>query len=250
MPPQRFAVLKAGTAYRETREQRGDFDRMFIDLLAEPGQAWEVYDVEHGQFPREPAAYDGFVITGSRYSATDDLPWLKELGALVTAIRGRGQALLGICFGHQVLAQALGGEVRPNPLGWDVGVRGVKLTPAGQQAAALAAAGSAAPQPLRVFELHQDIVTRLPPGAVHLASSDFTPHEMFSLGARILGVQGHPEFDADVIRVALAKLGGAGLLPQERVAQCAATLVQEPHRDFLRRWLRAFLHAGRQQDAA
>ncbi len=250
MPSQRFSVLKAGSAYREIRERSGDFDRMLIELLAEPGQAWDVYDVEHGQFPREPADYDGFVITGSRYSATDNLPWVKELCALVTAIRGRGQALLGICFGHQVLAQALGGEVRPSPLGWDVGVRSVQLTLAGQQAAALAAARTAAPQPVRVFQLHQDIVTRLPPGAAHLASSDHTPHEMFSLGACILGVQGHPEFDADVIRVALAKLGAASLLPQERIAQCEATLVQKPHRDFLRHWLRAFLRTGRRQDAA
>ena len=246
MPSLRFAVLKAGTAYREIREQRGDFDRMFIDLLAEPGQAWEVHDVEHGQFPSEPAAYDGFVITGSRYSATDDLPWLKDLFALVRAIRGRGQGLLGICFGHQVLAQALGGEVRPNPLGWDVGVRSVQLTPAGQEVPAL----SAAPRPLRVFELHQDIVTRLPPGGLHLASSDHTLYEMFSLGTRTLGVQGHPEFDTEGIRVALHKLSAGGLLPPDRAAQCEATLVHEPHRPFLRQWLRDFLRTGRQQDAA
>lgn len=217
---------------------------MFIEVLAEPGQEWEVHDVEHGSFPADPAAYDGFVITGSRYSAYDDLPWLNRLLTLVREIHGRGQALLGVCFGHQVLAQALGGEVLPSPLGWDVGVREVTLTPFGSRTAGLAQA----PRPLRVLELHQDIVTRLPPGAVHLAASEHTSHEMFSLGPRTLGVQGHPEFDADVIRVALAKLQESRVLTEEQAARSKATLAHQADQDFLRQWLRGFLRARGHQD--
>lgn len=246
MTPRRYAILKVGTAYRETRNARGDFDRMLVDLLTEPGQRWEAHDVEHGAFPSDPAVYDGFVITGGRYSAYDDLPWLKRLLTLIREIHGRGQALLGICLGHQALAQALGGEVKPNPRGWDVGVREVTLTPAGSLFSGLAAA----PHPLRVLELHQDIVTRLPPGAVHLATSGHTPHEMFALGARTLGIQGHPEFDADVIRVALGKLREGGILTQEQVVRSEATLAQEPDQGFLRLWLRDFLRAVGHKDVA
>lgn len=247
MLPLRFAVLKAGTAYRETRERRGDFDRMFLDLLAEPGETWDVYDVEHNEFPDHSTNYDGFVITGGRYGAYDDLPWVRQLTRLVRKSHEQRQTLLGICFGHQVLAQALGGEVRPNPDGWDIGVRSVSWTPA---AASIRDIGNAhlpaqRPEPLRIFELHQDVVTKLPPGAVPLASSDHTAYEAFSLGRRTLGVQGHPEFDADGIREALDKLTAAGIVSGERAARHRATLVHEPSHNFLRRWLRGFLKSDR-----
>lgn len=246
MAPLRYAILKAGSAHRETRQSRGDFDRMTIEALAEPGQAWDVHDVEHGALPSDPETYDGFVITGGRYSAYDDLPWLTRLLALIREIHGRGQTLLGVCLGQQAIAQALGGEVRPNPLGWDIGIREVTLTSAGSHTPSLAAA----PHPMRLLELHQDIVTRLPPGAVHLATSEHTPHEMFSVGPRTLGIQGHPEFDAATILVALAKLRDGGVLTEEQVARSKATLAKEPDRDFVRSWLRDFLRADKRKDVA
>jgi GMP synthase (glutamine-hydrolysing) len=246
VPSQRFAILKAGTAFRETRERQGDFDRMFLDLLAEPGQTWEVHDVEHGRFPPDAAVYDGFVLTGSSASAYDDLPWIGALLDLVRAGHERGQALLGICFGHQVLAQALGGEVRPNPLGWDVGVRELRLLPDAARVAGLAGA----PRPLRVLELHGDAVVRVPPGAVTLACSDLTACEAFALGPRTLGLQGHPEFESDTIRVALAKLHAAGRLNEAETARSTATLSVQPDREFLRDWLRGFLREGRQRRSA
>lgn len=246
MPSQRFAILKAGTAYRETRERQGDFDRMFLELLAAPGQVWDVHDVEHGHLPPDPTVYDGFVVTGSPASANDPHAWIGSLCDLVRASHARGQTLLGICFGHQVLAHALGGEVRPNPLGWDAGVRDLALTPEAARVPGLAAA----PRPLRVFELHLDVVVRPPPGAVTLASSSHAACEMFALGPHTLGVQGHPEFESDTIRVALAKLRRAGRLDEAQAARGLATLAAEPDREFLRGWLQGFLRRDRHSPPA
>jgi glucosinolate gamma-glutamyl hydrolase len=241
----KFAVLKTGSAQRETRERQGDFDRMFLDLLAEPGQTWDVFDVEHGHFPADAAAYDGFVITGSPASAYDDLPWLRDLSALLRESHARKQALLGVCFGHQALAQALGGDVQPNPRGWDVGIREVHFAPGAELPAFGSAGGGRAtvPQPLRILELHRDAVMRLPPGAVALASSDQTACEMFTLGDHVLGMQGHPEFETDVVRVALGRLQQAGALTTEQIAASTATLSAAPDTAFLRDWLRGFLRA-------
>ncbi len=75
----RFGVLKAGTANPDARKRLGDCDEMFISLLSEPGETWDVYDVEHGVFPEDVSGHDGFLITGSRYSVYEDKPWIKGL---------------------------------------------------------------------------------------------------------------------------------------------------------------------------
>ncbi len=242
----RFAVLKAGTASRATRERLGDFDALFTELLALPGQQWDVHDVEHGAFPADISAYNGLVITGSVASAYDDEPWVRQLLDATRAAHAAGVPILGICFGLQIVALALGGAVGPNPEGWDLGVVDVQWGEAAAQQAALAAA----PEPLRILQTHQDIATELPPGAVLLGSSRRTRHEIFTLGEHVLCLQGHPEMDAEMVRELLEKRSARGLLDPERAREGLASLSAAPHREFLQRWLRAFLREGRLPAAA
>jgi GMP synthase (glutamine-hydrolysing) len=237
---QKFAVLKAGTANRQARERLGDFSGMFVSLLSRPGQQWDVHDVEHGEFPPDLRAYDGFAITGSPASVYDDQPWIHRLLAVIREIQQRRIPLLGICFGHQAVAQALGGTVQPNPKGWEVGVRALALTGAGASLAGF----SAAPHPLALLELHGDVVTRLPPGAVPLAGSDRTQFEMYAVGDRTLCLQGHPEFDADVVREAIDKLEARGRLTPDQAAAARATLATPVPGGFWRPWLQEFLVRG------
>lgn len=237
----RIGVLKAGTASRRTRERMGDLDVQFRELLGQPGQQWETFDAEHGQLPPDPSALDALVITGSPASINDDDPWIAALLEAIRVAHAADVPLLGICFGLQAVALALGGRVQPNPDGWDLGLVAVELTAAGRRYGPLAGA----PQPLRMLESHSDIVVAAPPGAVVLAASARTPVEVFTLGERVLCLQGHPEMDNEMVRELLEKRRDRGLLDAERAAEGLASLARQPHRDFLRGWLRTFLREGR-----
>lgn len=242
----RFLVLKAGRASRQTRDRIGDYDRQFIDLLAQPGQQWETHDVAGGAFPASLADCGGVVITGSPASAYDDDPWISRLLALIREAHGRGVPLLGICFGAQCVARALGGQAAPNPQGWDLGLVELALTDAGRRWPPLAGA----PQPLRILQSHQDIVSEPPPGAVVLAASPRTPVEVFTVGERVLCLQGHPEMDRAEVRELLEKRRDRGLLDAGRAAEGLASLREAPHRAFLQGWLQTFLRDGRLPSAA
>ena len=205
-----------------------------------------MFDLEGGETPPSLSGCDGVVITGSVASAYDDTPWVRELLALVRACRGARIPLLGICFGSQAVTQALEGRVELNPAGWDVGLAHLQLTEQGRRYSPLAAA----PDPLRILEVHQDIVTRLPPGGVNLAHSPRTPHEIFTIGDRILCLQGHPELDNQAVRDLIEKRLARDLLDPERAAGGLRSLAEKPHRQFLQSWLRGFLREGRISDAA
>jgi GMP synthase-like glutamine amidotransferase len=213
---------------------------MFRDLLAQPGDTWDVMDVQHAQFPDDVAAYDGYVITGSRASAYDREPWVLRLLELIREIHGRRIPLLGMCFGHQAVALALGGEVAANLRGWDVGVRTLELTPLGRALPLLAQA----PRLLAIHKLHSDAVTRLPPGAIHLVRSPHTEYEGFALGATTLCLQGHAEFDNRVIKEALEKLAGANLLAPAQAQAGRASLATPVPRAFWQERLRSFFAQG------
>ncbi len=234
----RFSVLKAGRATRAARERIGDTDAMFVSLLSRPDDRWDVHDVEHGEFPERLAEYDGLVITGGRASAYDEEPWMLRLLDTVREAHRSGVMLLGICLGHQVVAKALGGEVGVNPQGWDLGLTALELTPESGAYGGLADA----PRPLRILETHQDVVTRLPPGALRLASSARTEYEIYHLGPRVLCLQGHPEMDNEEVREIISRRRGQ--LPPQVVEAGLASLAELPHREFLQEFLQKFLQGS------
>jgi GMP synthase (glutamine-hydrolysing) len=236
----RFAVLKAGTANPEARQRLGDCGEMFISLLSEPEDTWDVYDVEHGVFPEDVSRHDGFVITGSRYSVYEDRPWIKELLELVREIYRREIRLVGVCFGHQAVALALGGEVGLNPKGWDMGLKELKLTEAAKGLPSFQRVSN----PIRILVSHMDVVTRMPDQAVRLAYSERTEFEMFSLGRSVLSLQGHPEYDREVIEEIIDLLSSHSILPADRAEEGRVSLAEEPHNVFFRDLLRGFLQGS------
>lgn len=145
-----------------------------------------------------PGVFDGVVVTGSRASAYDPEPWIDRLRDHLRVLHDAGQPILGICFGHQILARALGGQVRRR--GWRVGLEQVRapgLDPAGG--------------PLSAHVWHQDQVVAPPPGARVLAGYAGCPFAALALGRRALTLQWHPEFPHDYMAAILTDEGPASL---------------------------------------
>ncbi len=190
----RVCLLVAGQTVPAISARRGEFAgwirRQTGDAWA--GQ-WSELDVRgEGPLPG-PRDADAFVITGSSSSVAERAPWMLRTEQLVREIAAARTALLGICFGHQLVAQALGGQVTRNPRGREIGTVRVERTADDSLFAGL-------PRAFDVHATHVDAVTTLPPRAEVLATTALDPVASFRVGDRVKAVQFHPEFDADVMR--------------------------------------------------
>lgn len=187
----RIGLLECDHVRDELRHLAGDYRQMFDELFRRhaPQIELESFDVRNGEFPASVDICDGYLTTGSRFSVYDEEGWIRELKRFVRRLSDADKPFVGVCFGHQVLAEALGGKVGKAPQGWGIGVHGLTIVRAeGWMAPAQENCG--------IQYSHRDQVLRLPENAVVLAESDHCPVAMFRIGERMLGIQGHPEFPA------------------------------------------------------
>jgi GMP synthase (glutamine-hydrolysing) len=193
----KLIVLRAGDAAKGVAERRGEF---FSWIVREVGAAWRGEWVEHdvrtdAPLP-DPRSADGFIITGSSSSVTERAPWMLRTEALIREIASAKTPLFGICFGHQIIAEALGGKVAKNPRGREIGTVQVRVLPHAPRDPIFAGLGDA----FLANHTHVDSVVRLPEGARLLAETDLEPHAAYAVGDHVKCVQFHPEIDGDAMR--------------------------------------------------
>ena len=135
-------------------------------------------------------SFDAVVVSGSAASAFDREAWIGRLSDAILGWADVGMPILGICFGHQIVARALGGRVERNPIGWEVGTQPLELTVVGSHDPLFESITS----PLDVMQSHRDIVVEAPQGAVTLASSPSCEHQSLAIGDNIRTIQFHPEY--------------------------------------------------------
>lgn len=202
-----IGILQTGHAAPEIREAQGDYDAMFRRLLSGQGLNFTTFNVVDGEFPESPQACDGWLITGSKHGAYEPYDWIAPLEALIRDAHAAAVPLVGICFGHQIIAQALGGKVEKFSGGWAVGPQRYDWQGA----------------PVTLNAWHQDQVTTLPPGAEVLATNDHCTHAALLWPGRALTVQAHPEF-TDAVTEGLIDYRGPGVVPAPQLAQARADL--------------------------
>lgn len=196
----------------------GDYPAMFERLLhgQAPALEFAVYRVRDSEFPASSMECDSWLITGSRDSVLDASPWMVRLEDFVRRVARDGGRLVGICFGHQLVATAFGGRVERAASGWAIGRQAYDVVePSGGH------------QSIRLNAFHQDQVVELPEGGRLYASSASCPNAIVEIGETLLTIQAHPEFGNDFLE-ALIRCRLSGTLDRERLNNSVASLDDEP----------------------
>ncbi|MBD3422164.1 MAG: glutamine amidotransferase [Chitinivibrionales bacterium] len=219
-------VLKMGSCYPSIIEKYGDFDEMILRTMELTTKDALIIDVpRNGVFPHEDTV-GGVIITGSHSFITDNEPWIEQTELWIRKlVRGESPPMLGICFGHHLLAQAFGGVIGFNPDGPEFGHTIINL----HEAAHADRLFTGLPESFQGLQSHSQSVITLPAGAHLLASNDHDRHQAFRLGETTWGIQFHPEFDEEIaieyIKNYSSELKNAGLDPEELIAACTNTPV-------------------------
>ena len=214
----RIGILEAGALPDDLAPRWGRYGDLFRALLAGRGFDFAVWRAYANELPEGIEAADAWIVTGSRHAVYEDHPWLPRMEALVRAAHDARRPMAGLCFGHQLMAKALGGRVEKSPKGWGIGVH--EWPAKGTEAEAEAPGGAS----LRLVAAHQDQVVEVPSGARVTAGSAFCPVAALEWpGVPLLAWQGHPEFDADFARALIATRRGA-VYPEALADEALETL--------------------------
>lgn len=211
-----IGILETGHAPDVLRPELGDYSDLFERLLDGHGFAFRRYDAEAMVFPQNIDECDGWLITGSKHGAYEGHPFIAPLEKLIREIHAAKMPLVGVCFGHQIIAQALGGRVEKFAGGWSIGRQPYHFE--GREIALNA--------------WHQDQVVERPEGARIIASNDFCAHAGLAWGDHVFTIQPHPEFGARFIE-GLATTRAIGVVPQEQIDHALANLDKPVDADVL-----------------
>ncbi|MDX1457824.1 MAG: glutamine amidotransferase [Marinobacter sp.] len=194
----RVVILKTGSTYPAIANAFGDFEDWFVAGLS-PELEQTIVDVALEAPPGQAQDWDGIVVTGSPAMVSERAPWSERTASWLAQAVEQQVPVLGVCYGHQLLAHALGGQVGFHPNGRESGTFPVRLNEHGCQDPLLGQLPEQFPAQLT----HLQSVLTLPPGATLLASSAFEPNQAFRVGSNAWGVQFHPEFSAPIMRAYL-----------------------------------------------
>lgn len=230
----KVGILQTGSPPPPLQEQFGSYSAMVQELLG-PQHEFATFEVRNGELPPGAASCDAYVITGSAAGVYDGDPWIGALKDFVRGASGQS-AMVGICFGHQLMAEAFGGHVIKSPRGWGIGLHRYDVS---DRAAWMDDARSIA-----VPASHQDQIVQLPADARVLGGSEFTPYGIVEYPQRrAMSLQSHPEFTPEYA-AALIELRRNSKYSPEQAQQALDTLREPNDRERVGGWLAQFLRSN------
>ncbi|WP_435258384.1 type 1 glutamine amidotransferase [Thioclava sp. FR2] len=223
-----IGILQTGLAPENLAPQMGDYPDMFARLLDGNGFTFKTFRVVEGEFPNSVKDCDGWLITGSRHGVYEDHPWIAPLEQFIRDAFAAHVPVVGICFGHQIIAQAMGGKVERYADGWAVGATDYDF----------------GGDTITLNAWHRDQVTKVPEGAKVVATNEFCTNAALLYDDRAFTVQAHPEFRPEFVD-GLMKTRGKGVVPDALMAEAAERLDRPLHDKTIAAQIAAFFKAPR-----
>ena len=230
----RIGILETGKPDPDVINKYGSYAEMFqrLFLAVDDQLQFNVYQVTEGQYPENVDECDAYLITGSKFSVYDAESWIIELQDYVISLHGRRKKLIGICFGHQIIAHALGGLAQKSEKGWGVG----------NTISYIEGETTWKPDDSKTYSLlmsHQDQVVKLPANAILIASSMHCVNDSFQIANHILTFQGHPEFSEDYLKYSMNKR--RDLIGEEKYNEAIGSLKGSHDGQLVAQWLVKFI---------
>lgn len=234
----RICILESDDLHPTMQERFIGFGQMFKQLFTgqDTNVFCQVFNVVRGEYPAASESFDAYLVTGSKADSFANDPWIEALRAYLLERFQRGDVLLGVCFGHQILALVLGGDTQRSNKGWGIGLHRYRLAYKPQWL----------PEAVDEFQLlisHRDQVAALPTGATLLAQSEFCENAAFIIGQQVLCFQGHPEFTHDFSRQ-LLRIRQSIYCPEQYQAACNS--LQDGHDgEVVAQWMLCFVQVAK-----
>ncbi len=229
-----LGILNADELTPEVEQKFGNYSNMFQDLFKNNGFqfTFNTYQVTQENYPQDINDCDAYLITGSKASAYENIPWIVKLKEFVRECQQHNKKLIGICFGHQLIAEALGGRVEKSQKGWGVGL--MKCTVEHNLSWM-----KSEQQHLSLLVSHQDQVVELPQQAERIAVNSFCLNSGFQLGNSVLAFQGHPEFSKDYLLFIMKNR--REIIGEEKYQNAISSLTQQADNSVVAKWINNFI---------
>ncbi len=245
----KIGILQCDDVLEKYQPEYGNYPAMFQDLLraSEPQLTFAVYRVMDGELPESTSECDTWLMTGSRYSAYDSQEWIANLKCFVRDLYKDRSILVGVCFGHQIIAEALGGQADLSEKGWGIGLSRNQINKRRSWMEPYLPRKTSGSQELALLVSHQDQIVALPSKGEVLASSELCENFMVQYGSHFLSIQGHPEFSPEYTLELIQ--GRSDRIPGERLQQGVDSLkgARQGHDGLLvGRWILNFMQGSLQ----